>query len=68
MKTEKLNPCPFCSSDDVEVITSDPWLSPVMTNYVRCITCEARGPMHKRESDAIEQWNQAEPRINDEEN
>lgn len=54
---EKLKPCPFCGSENIELVAGDAW------PWVRCRSCLASSAMEDAEEDAIEKWNR---RANDE--
>lgn len=46
----KLKPCPFCGSNETELVKGDEW-------YVACLTCWADGPTGGSNEKAEEQWN-----------
>ncbi len=48
-----LLPCPFCDSDDLEIITS-----PKKRSWVKCCDCMARGPRDWNDKDAAAEWNE----------
>ena len=62
----KISPCPFCKSNDTELITV--FIS--YGTYVVCNNCEAIGPkihlngvlkdLEKQQNDAIKYWNNYE--------
>lgn len=52
MTDQKLKPCPFCGSDDVDVVSN-------LYTYVTCHnpSCEAYGPICNTTEQAITAWN-----------
>lgn len=52
--SEKLKNCPFCGSDDVDLVES-------ALNYVTCNNCCAAGPDHHSSYEAVEAWNTRAP-------
>lgn len=51
-KFEKMNACPFCNSN--ELIKH---AGPVY--FIKCETCDAEGPSGKDSEEALEKWNTA---------
>lgn len=49
----KLDPCPFCGSDHVEIVRAPTYSDKV----VECQHCFARGPISVNECYIIEWWN-----------
>lgn len=52
--TNKLNPCPFCKSDNVY---SNEFIYAIPLWSVHCLKCGSRGPDGHTEQEAIEAWN-----------
>lgn len=55
--TEKLLPCPFCGSEDLETARdkeSDWW-------WVNCNSCRAAGPVMTINTDDVRGWNRRTP-------
>ena len=48
----KMNKCPFCKSDDVELSDNDG----MQGFFVYCNSCEATGPFSLNANDAIDLW------------
>lgn len=46
-----LKPCPFCGGVET-------FLMPARTHWVRCVSCEACGPISHSREDAITAWNE----------
>ena len=53
-KNEKLEPCPFCGSEDTEIRKQ---YDSERLSYVFCSYCEARGSVCIDEKTAIAVWN-----------
>ena len=49
---DNIKPCPFCGSDDTEVVDMPPYW------WIACRKCDAGGPMKGRKAPAIAAWNQ----------
>ena len=45
--------CPFCGSDDVELI-----LGYNGVKYIQCLCCKSNGPEEYEKQDAIDNWNE----------
>lgn len=56
---QKLDPCPFCDSDNLKIVRFSP-----RRVFVNCARCEADGPMGRNEGHARELWNQRAPSPN----
>jgi len=56
--TEKLKPCPFCGSEDVELVSFG---AKTVSYQVKCNTCEAYGPLFYNGNEAASRaalfWN-----------
>jgi Lar family restriction alleviation protein len=50
--SEQIKPCPFCSSEDVEVFSN------YGRYFVTCCDCGSEGPNKEGKEEAIKGWNQ----------
>lgn len=51
---QKLKPCPFCGSENLEIAINSIMVNPY---YVWCFDCNAIGPDEKTKTKAIKKWN-----------
>lgn len=52
---ENLEPCPFCQSTDIDILTYDEEYH--TRKVAECINCGARGSISDSDEEAIESWN-----------
>lgn len=52
VKPEVLERCPFCGSNDLDVV-----LGAGDRYHVECRSCRAAGPHYRPKTDAVEAWN-----------
>lgn len=52
MTEQTLKPCPFCGSDDLDIMGDS------VSGYIRCISCDSESGLHDNTDDAIAAWNQ----------
>ena len=57
--SEELNPCPYCGSHGLCVISSK-----TGSFWVWCTTCEATSSTERTREDAIEAWNRVSAGLN----
>lgn len=57
------DPCPFCGSEQIEIIE---WDENVHGFWVSCESCGASGPTGATDAEAVERWNnRRQERVND---
>lgn len=54
--SEKLKPCPFCGSEDLNVYSYQNYYSLPYRWEVACTQCEGRGPVKNTKKQAIDAW------------
>ena len=55
--TDKLKPCPFCGSEDLQIIIEQPFNIFFRCYKVMCFECKATSALAETKGMAIEAWN-----------
>lgn len=50
-KIKTLKPCPFCGSNNVQLVIQE------ASRWVECLNCETQGPLAKTKNWATRKWN-----------